>query len=53
MDPAPEPDTWEFIQKIGHAGVAGEDEQDVGDRLAIKNGIAQRFEHSRRTETSS
>jgi hypothetical protein len=42
--PPPEPDTWEFIQKIGHAGVAGEDEQDVGDRLAIKNGIAQRFD---------
>ena len=42
--PPPEPDTWEFIQKIGHAGAEGEDEQDVGDRLAIKNGIAQRFD---------
>jgi hypothetical protein len=42
--PPPEPDTWEFIRKIGHAGVEGEDEQDVGDRLAIKNGIAQRFD---------
>ena len=42
--PPPEPGTREFIQKIGHAGAEGEDEQDVGDRLAIKNGIAQRFD---------
>tara|TARA_B110000977_G_scaffold192762_1_gene266708 strand:- start:17137 stop:18177 length:1041 start_codon:yes stop_codon:yes gene_type:complete len=40
----PEPDTWEFIRKIGHAGVEGEDEVDVGDRLAVKNGINQRYD---------
>ena len=32
------------IAEVLHAGVEGEDEQDVGDRLAIKNGIAQRFD---------
>ena len=42
--PPPEPDTWEFLRKIGRAGAEGEDDQDVGDRLAIKNGIAQRFD---------
>jgi hypothetical protein len=42
--PPPAPDTWEFIQLLGRAGSEGEDEEVVGERLANKNGIVQKFD---------
>lgn len=42
--PPPEPDTWEFIKSIGHGTDDPIDEASLGERLAAKNGIVQRFD---------
>ena len=42
--PPPEPDTWEFIKSIGHGADDQFDEENLGERLATKNGIVQRMD---------
>ena len=42
--PPPEPDTWEFLKEIGRGSEDPLEDEALGEKLAMRNGITQRYE---------